>query len=915
MGCACYAHGTDFSAVEGTGSLGVMLVGEASGEHEQRDQLPFRPYAPAGGVLERTLRRMGVDRQQFSTTNALRCRPRNNWLEGAPWEYSALAQCRPNLDAAIASRRPRAMVALGGTATRELTGMAGEARGVTHLAGYVLPLARKIPEACDCGGKDEHCFLCGGSGISGERIAGDATSIPVIPDFHPAFLRRGKASYTGVFSRILQRAVNVAAGKDRQWMWNVDPEDRSTHGSLTYTGSPSLDVARAYYNRLRDGASPALIYDLETSESASLDEDAREGFADTHVRLIQFCAEAGNAIALPWEGEYRHIAQAILALPILKAGHNVWTFDNKVLRAAGEREGLDLQPRGVIHDTLAMFHHWQPDLPAHLQFAASFVQFPFPWKHLAATNLPFYGCCDVDSTLRLYTMLEATMKRDGIWQGYVGQVYEVRPVLAAMEDRGLPVDDEARLALDAEFDTAQRELTAELDKEYPDAIRSVTPKQGYKRTPKNLEGLVSRQFSEAALDGEGNPVSVVLERWCRAEAFSPNSGPQLIRYMKHHGHPVPKSRKENEDGEAKDTTDKKELVRLAKKVGDSFYLRVIECRELSKARGTYVDGFRPGGDGRVHTTFTFATGTGQLSSRNPNVQNFPKHGRLADPLRRMIAAPPGHVIVEVDKKSFHVLTTGFCAEDPEYMRMARLDMHSFVAGHFLKCWDADKIRGESDAQLLDRFQWFKADPQRKRVRDKQAKPSILGVGFGMGARRLYQENLEHFPDERTAKRFLNLLQALFPRVFAWQDRIRREAHERQQLLSPFGHIRRFYEVYRWDSRKGGYANGDQAEEAVAFLPANLAFGEMRECMKEQRRLGLDERYGLCNSIHDSFVYVFPEDQLDAFIAEAIPVLTAPSKVLRHPVLAPGGLVVDVEASVGPDWSNMQNLELKVKEAA
>ena len=43
-------------------------------------------------------------------------------------------------------------------------------------------------------------------------------------------------------------------------------------------------------------------------------------------------------------------------------------------------------------------------------------------------------------------------------KGYLGQVYEVRPVLAAMESRGLPIDDAERRSLDAEFDRAQREL-------------------------------------------------------------------------------------------------------------------------------------------------------------------------------------------------------------------------------------------------------------------------------------------------------------------------------------------------------------------------------------------------------------------------------------------------------------------------
>src|ERR1700744_2852497 len=95
-GCPLALHGSDFTQPEGTGALGVMLVGEASGENEARDQLPFRPYARAGQILERTLRRLGLSRQQFPLTNVVRCRPRNNWLEGAPYEAEAIAHCQPN---------------------------------------------------------------------------------------------------------------------------------------------------------------------------------------------------------------------------------------------------------------------------------------------------------------------------------------------------------------------------------------------------------------------------------------------------------------------------------------------------------------------------------------------------------------------------------------------------------------------------------------------------------------------------------------------------------------------------------------------------------------------------------------------------------------------------------------------------
>lgn len=893
--CQCFSHGTDFTKISGTGSLGVMIVAEASGEHEQREGIPLVPFAPAGSLLERTFKRMGLSREQFSITNTLRCRPRNNWLAGAPWEFDALNRCRPNLDAAIAERRPRAILALGDTTMRELTGLAGEKRGIGHLTGYVLP---------------------GPNGI------------PVIPAYHPAFIRRGKASLQGQFSRCVQRTVNVAGGKDREWEWDL--EEARRNGQLRYRLHPSLDEARSFAQRVESNAGMVVSYDIETYESASLDEDARDGFTDTRIRLIQFSVENGTGIAFPWEGGYREIAQRLLATPNAKCGHNLWLFDNKVLAACGAREGIDLTPRGTIHDTLQMFHHWQPDLPAHLQFAAQFVSFPFPWKHLAGTDLEFYGIADVDATLRLYTMLEATLKRDRIWDGrwtpdarcdggYVGQVLQVRPVLAGMEDRGLPVDDAERVKLDGEFDIAQQELDTELQARVPEEVLGVEPRRGkcgnydygYLREPKEKDGLVEREFTVLGDDQGTMPHSsmVKVRRWCRIVPFNANSSHQLLAYMRAKAHKVPKSRKsENEDGSPKDTTEKKELIRLAQRHSDTFYLKVIEYRELSKMRGTYIEGFKPHADGRVHTTFTFDTGTGQLTSRNPNIQNFPKHGRLAKAVRKMIAAPAGQVLVEWDYKAYHVLTTGYCAEDESYMRMARLDMHSFVAGCFTKDWKPE-IMEESDDALLERFRWFKSDNSRKRIRDKQAKPSILGVGFGMGARRLYQENLEHFPSERTARGFLDLLQSLYPRVFAWQSAIRKQAHEQTFLRSPFGHIRRFYEVFTWDYKSGSYKNGDQAEEAVAFLPANLAFGAIRETLKELELRGINQRYGLCDQIHDSFVFCFDALQLDRHLAEVYPILTAPSKVLVNEKVAPLGLSVGVEAMAGANWATMKEVSL------
>lgn len=974
-GCQCYGHGNDFSAVEGTGSLGVLLCGEASGEHEQRDCLPFRPYAPAGGVLTRILRRMGLSREQFAITNAIRCRPSKNFLDGAPWEYSALAHCRPNLDAAIAQFRPRAIQSLGGIATRELTGMAGEAQGIGHLAGYVLPaqVNTKWPAVAQ---QALEKF-----GLSDRP----AEYIPVIPNFHPAYLRRGKASHQGVFARYLQRAINVASGCDHDYLWHVDPSDRSTHGSLEYLTHPSLEEARSYARRVLDSSGSVVSYDIETFESASLDEDARDGFSDTNIRLIQFSAQSGGGIAFPWEGEFIAIAQSILHSDNVKCGHNVWLFDNKVLRAAGEREGLDLMPRGVIHDTLAMFHHWQPDLPAHLQFAASFVSFPFPWKHLAATDIEFYGICDVDATLRLFTFLDATLRKDGLYgddnTGYLGQVFEVRPVLAAMEDRGMPIDNAARIALGDEFKVAQDALEIEIQALVPDGIGRVHPKEGYKGVPPEVkkwyanadpsysvitlkpEAIYDVRFLESGDDGEsyhytfrqfeeveeinGQLTIQPVVRWCRIYDFNPNSRNQVFSYMDANHHKRPKSRELNDEGESKDSAAAKELERLTIQTGDTFYLKVRDYKGLTKMRGTYVDGFAPAVDGCVHTSFTFLTGIGQLGSRSPNVQNFPKLKptiALAKAMRRMVAAKPGHILTEWDFKSCHIITLGYLSGDQNYLRLGRLDMHSFVAGHFLGLWDGRELFHLSDDELRAKFKWLKSIPEYKKVRDDQAKHGILGIGNGLQAKGLYERYIENFPPRvcplckgigqvagvhrmkkcatcdgsgqqsgrAIADEVLEVAGVLFPKVRPYQDTERKTAHEKRELRTPFGHIRRFYEVFQWDSRKrdkvtgmlGGWSHGDQSEEAVAFRLANIAFGHIREKLKELAAAGLDQRYGLFNNIHDSFLFHFPESMLEQHIAEIYPVLTSPSAVLRDPVIAPNGLVIDVEGVAGKNWSEM-----------
>jgi uracil-DNA glycosylase family 4 len=1363
-GCPLVNCGTDFSAVEGSGHNKVMCIAEASGEGEARDELPLRPYMPSGAIFERTIRRLGLGRDSFSVTNVLRCRPPQNLLEGQSYEYEAIQHCEGNLLDALRKFRPKVLLAFGNVALRTLTGMSGTQKTISHLRGYVL---RALPQFCAAAGRDH-----------------DSDPLLVLPTYHPSFLRGGAIHLTGVLARDIARAVNVAAGRDTNFildlpdlalrgvgqpydpLTNPDPWDSGyadweqrrkqqiqsdlaawlQRHNLRYQLHPTRrdldrfcrdvkarsDAWLALSPDARAASYLCLSHDIETFESASLDEDATDGFTDTQVRLSQFSIDPGQGVALQWDQDGIAATRWLNKLPLPKCGHNCfaqntsvwmadgtwkpiwkvtdgekvkslklgqvveskvcgtlhtkddrgwlevkvdgaynrgvgrwgnpgvictpdhewflydgtktkanqlqpgdqvpiprtghpdliigtllgdgyvsprgvlkvahtnkawaqakatafgtklsqqitfstltqneevawmaqcyvprrwrsvfyegrqkvfagcgvpygifpslsnralavfygddgflaskqrknktarvclhgfapetydqikkwfedrfqgrcsiqnkavlalgvgaskkffeaicrflhpcveyklpesyrgkyngwieypvpqlgwvdsvrlaspkqysqrdkycitvedthsfftraglvsncWLFDRKVLRAVGERDFGNpdyLDYAGTIHDTLQQHHFAQPDLPAHLQFSASFSSFPFPWKHYNEECLEFYGIVDTDAALRVYQTTRKTMEDRKIWwdpvagrqaAGYVAQVEMVRPILAAMEDRGLPIDDKKRLELGVEFDRAEKEARVELDARFPDAARKIHP---YKTVPEQVREMLEevrptemppddlvnekgkplgkgareklrrealaarwvgvteeeltairqRRFQEASTkndEGEEEPGEWYYfdrlwlvpnesgkklvkssagemgasQQWCRVYEFSPNSSPQLMAYMTARRHKIPESK----DG--KKTTGKKELIRLSARWKDTFYLKVIECREIRKAKGTYVEGFRPHADGRVHTTFTFATAIGQLSSRNPNIQNFPKHGRLAKAVREMVVAEPGMLLAEWDFKSCHVLTLGYLANDPNYIRLARIDMHSIMTGHFLKLWRVQEILKESDAELKARCKWLKSNDKYKDIRDSKIKHAGLGIGNGLKANGLYDRYMEFFSGVAEAKAILAAYEEVFPKVFAWQRWVQQRAHEQTFLQTEFGHLRHYYEVFRWDGRKSEWGHGDQGEEAISFWLSNIAFGHIREKLKELDRAGLAERYGLCDNIHDSCVFHFDERLLEEMLVRVRPILESPSKVLIGPA-APEGLWIGVDCAVGKNWGEMREV--------
>ena len=108
-----------------------VVVGEAPGQHEDEEGIPF--VGPAGKLLWETLAEYGIRRDEAHVTNVVKCRPPENRTP----KRSEITACLPYLRAELEylkSQKTSIILALGATAYRALGGKGGitEAAGVAY---------------------------------------------------------------------------------------------------------------------------------------------------------------------------------------------------------------------------------------------------------------------------------------------------------------------------------------------------------------------------------------------------------------------------------------------------------------------------------------------------------------------------------------------------------------------------------------------------------------------------------------------------------------------------------------------------------------------------------------------------------------------------------------------------------------
>jgi DNA polymerase I len=112
---------------------------------------------------------------------------------------------------------------------------------------------------------------------------------------------------------------------------------------------------------------------------------------------------------------------------------------------------------------------------------------------------------------------------------------------------------------------------------------------------------------------------------------------------------------------------------------------ILEHREISKLKGTYLDALPPlvnPKTGRVHTSFNQVVAeTGRISSQDPNLQNIPIRSKLGQSIRKGFIAAPGHVLIAADYSQIELRILAHLSGD-EKLGAAfrdRIDVHTQTA--------------------------------------------------------------------------------------------------------------------------------------------------------------------------------------------------------------------------------------------
>jgi DNA polymerase-1 len=322
------------------------------------------------------------------------------------------------------------------------------------------------------------------------------------------------------------------------------------------------------------------------------------------------------------------------------------------------------------------------------------------------------------------------------------------------------------------------------------------------------------------------------------------------------------------------STDARALQQLVDK--HPFVPKLLEYRELSKLKNTYVDALPPlvdPSDGRVHTTFDqTVAATGRLSSTNPNLMNIPIRTELGAQIRRAFVADEGCLILSVDYSQIELRVMAHLSEDPLLLEVFTTgeDVHAATASHV-----------------------YGVPPDELRTKHRSvAKMVNYGLAYGMGAPGLAERlNVPLSEAQEVMDRYFDR----FGGVKRFLDDVVKQAYADGFTTTMFGRRRYLPELGSGNPRVRSIGERQALNAPIQGSAADimkLAMIGVDHALGEE---GLEARMIL--TVHDELVFEVPEGELDAATEVVRREMTGVTE-MKVP------LVVDV--SSGLNWADAKS---------
>ncbi|MBI5630912.1 MAG: DNA polymerase I [Elusimicrobia bacterium] len=303
--------------------------------------------------------------------------------------------------------------------------------------------------------------------------------------------------------------------------------------------------------------------------------------------------------------------------------------------------------------------------------------------------------------------------------------------------------------------------------------------------------------------------------------------------------------------------------------------KVLEYRELSKLKSTYIDGLLSrldSGTGRVHTHFDqTGTETGRLSSLNPNLQNIPIRSLLGQKIRRAFIAKPGHCLVSADYSQIDLRVLAHVSQD-------QVLLAAFERGEDIHLRTACEIFRASPSDV---------DPEMRR----RAKAVNFGIVYGQTAFGLAGElGIPQFEAASIIKKYFERYQG----VAEWMEKNLARAREEGLVRTFLGRLRLLPDIAAKNTVLRQFS-----ERAARNTPIQGGSADIIKLAMLKVHEGLGARAKMLLQIHDELLFEVPLGQEREFAAWA-------AKAMEGAVSLSVPLVVCAKA--GPNWQDMEPLK-------